>query len=169
MNKPEVAYVALDLSQSFKDYLSRITKQMVVEEEYYVSPVMPHINGDVTNNAHLKFFYGLDPSAANNQDLLDVIKATDLGELELGDFMIIEGFQGLYRILAVKVVDKDKKLSAFVNKIRTFSSRPNSYEFKPHITLAYVHKDFQLPADLPEEKPEVQELITGDKIRISIS
>lgn len=164
MNRPEVAYVELTLSQSFKDYLNKITKEMVVDEEYYNSPVMPHIKGNVTDKAHLTFFFGLNPDMVNNQELLDLIKSTDLGELKLGDFMIIEGYQSLYRILAIQVIDEDKKLSNFVNKIRKFSNRPNSYEFRPHITLAYVHKDFQIPAELPEVEPTFR----GETLHVTI-
>lgn len=165
MNKPELAYVELTLPEDVKEYLRKILNQVVKEDEFYYSPVMSHIKGDVTGKAHIKFFYGLDPSAVDNEDLKQLLKnADDVKELKLGEFMLINGYQGLYKILAVQVIDQDRKLTNLVNKIRKFSSRPNSYEFKPHITLAYVGADYSLPIT----QPVLKESITGEDLHVTI-
>lgn len=162
--KPEVAYVELTLPEVTKEYLKSILGQIVNEDQFYASPVIPHINGDVTSRAHLTFFYGLEPEQVENQELKELLGSWTSREIHLGDFMIMNGYQGLYRILSIKVLDDDRSLNAFVNKIRKFSNRPNSYEFKPHITLAYVSADYSLPIT----QPVLKESILGEELRVLV-
>jgi len=162
--KPEVAYVELTLPDNVKEYLRTILKQVVNEDQFYTSSVMPHINGDVTIKSHLKLFYGLEPEAAKNEELLNLLKSTEVKELLLGEFMLLNGYQNLYKILTVKVVESERNLTTLVNKIRKFSPRPNSYEFKPHITLAYVTADYSLPIT----QPVLKESISTQDLQVSI-
>lgn len=162
--KPEVAYVELTLPQTTKEYLKSIVGQIVNPDQFYASPVIPHINGDVTAKAHLTFFFGLEPEQVNNQDLKDLLSSYENREIRLGEFMVMNGYQGLYKILSIQVLDEDRSLNAFVNKIRKFSNRPNSYEFKPHITLAYVSADYSLPIT----QPVLKESVTGEDLHIVI-
>ncbi|MBE2280435.1 MAG: hypothetical protein IAE91_08595 [Ignavibacteriaceae bacterium] len=149
MNRQEIAHVELTLTQQAKEYLNDVVSKIVSEIEYYYSPVVPRIKGNVTDNAHLTFFYGLKPEAIENADLNKLLSSVQIKELKLKELSLLNGFESLYKILIVTVDDSDKTLSTVVNKIRKFSDRPNSYEFKPHITLAYVSSDYELPSELP--------------------
>lgn len=161
MKRSNVSYVELTISTEDKEYLNKITNQIVAEDQFYFSDVMPHIKGNVTPDAHFTFFYGLDPSTKDDVNLRELIDSFELRDLKLGEFILLDGFQGLYKVLCVEVLEENRELSNFVNKIRKFSDKPNSYQFRPHITLAYVTSDFSLPITLPVLKESVK----GEELR----
>lgn len=164
MSTTSVAYIKQDLHEHAKELLKSNLLKIVNQSDFYKSPVMEHINGDVTSRAHITLYFGLNPNVVNNQKLIDLINNSSINELELGDYALMNGYQDLYKILIVEVMDNDSKLSNLVNQIQEFDNNEKKYVFKPHITLAYVNYDYELPKQLPE----LIKTVNADVPRISI-
>ena len=157
------AYVECLLGNDVITELKDLVAKVVTDDNFYYSDVISRISGDVTAKAHLTLFYGLDESEMNNSELKDYIKNIEIAELQLNNFMLFDGYQNMYKVLCIEVDDSSQKLLAISRKLSQFKHE-GDYEFKPHITLAYVKADYVLPA---ETNPAI-EPIPVKQIRLSI-
>lgn len=163
MNK-SFSYVEITLPEESKEYFSDFVDKTVPKEMFYKSPVVEFIDGKVTDKLHLTLFYGLDPSASDNQELKDLLSTLDVKELKLGKPFFFSGFQNLYKVFCIEVLDQDLELKKLSDQIKQFAPVENQrYVFKPHITLAYVQNEFTLP----DQPLEFEEVLKVDGIRIA--
>lgn len=106
---------------------------------------MPHINGDVTGALHCTLFFGINPNLIKDDKLSKIVKNADFKEITLGKIMLINGYQGLYKILSIEVIDKDNQFSKFTKEVEVLiNDKDVKYETKPHITLAYVAPEYKI-------------------------
>lgn len=143
------AWVELIFFDKILPSFQQIVKDIVPLEQLYYSDKVPRISGDVTNKIHFTLFYGLDENAHTNPELNKLIFSEKISELEVNKLVLFEGYQGLYKVLCIEVKDEDKKLFKFSKKIASFSNDETfaTREFKPHITLAYVQREYIIPKD----------------------
>lgn len=157
MNKH--TYVELNFDQESKDYFSSIVKEMVHEDELYFSDEVERIRGDVTGKLHLTLFYGLDAEEVNNPELKKFVDEINLKDLNLkfGYFRLFRGYQDMYKVLNIEVLDEDKKLLEIYNGLKLFKADEEyvQREFKPHLTLAYVQPDYRFPYKFPRIDKEI--------------
>lgn len=163
MNK-SFYFVEITFSEKSKEHFSKLVDNIVPTELLYKSPVVEYIDGKVTDKLHLTLFYGLDSSASDNQELKDLISSFDVTELRLGKPFFFSGFQNLYKVFCIEVLDSDLQLKKLSEQIKQFAPVENQrYVFKPHITLAYVQNEFTLP----DQQLEFDEVLKVDGVRIA--
>lgn len=138
-------YIEITLNKSSIDKLSQLVERIVPIEQYYKSPVVDYINGNVTNTAHLTLYYGIDTKHIESAELKEILSNHEIDCLEVKDIRLVSGYQNLYQILWLEIDDKENKLQNLSEKLRQFKSKESpDQEFKPHITLAYIENSFQL-------------------------
>ncbi len=162
------AFVEIQFGQDSKDLLDNFIKSIIPDEMLYYSPVVEHIRGNMSKTLHCTVFFGLNPTAIDNNDLKIILEKTTLNSLDLGELFYFDGYENLYKILTVKILDTEGELGKLYNKIKEFMLKQNPSfkirDFQPHLTLAYVKNEFELP----EELPELPESISIGKIRVSL-
>lgn len=153
-NTKDHAFVEILFSSKDKKYFKDLVNTIVSEESLYYSPVAEHIRGDMTDTLHCTLFFGLQPEAVNDMELLSLLQNSGLDRIELGDFFFFEGYENLYRVLCLEVKDENNRLLDLSKKIEGFVSgrEVKEKEFKPHLTLAYVQKDYKLPEKIEQDK-----------------
>lgn len=161
------AYIEVTFDKETKDYFSKIVNQLVPKNNFYYSPdpEYSHINGDVTQKLHCTLFFGIDPSTIKDKKLLDIIDNSDFREITLGDLVILNGWQNEYKIICIEVLDEDGRFTKFVKEIEGFVNNENiAYEVKPHISLAYVQPDYELP----KQPVEMNKKIKSHEVKVSV-
>lgn len=143
------AYIEIQLSDSSKISLRDLCREIVLESELYYSDVVTRISGDVTGKAHFTLFYGISTEELNNPKLKKLVSQIDIDKLEVGNLMLFEGFQNLYKVLNLEIKPTQKVLD-YLKMILEFkhSELISNREFKPHITLAYVKNDYKIPSEV---------------------
>lgn len=155
-------YVEVTFSEKAKEHFSNLVDKTVPQEQLYKSPVVEFIDGKVTDKLHLTLFYGLDANSSDNQELKDLLSSFEVKELKLGNPFFFSGFQNLYKVFCIEVLDQDLKLKTLSDQIKQFAPVENQrYVFKPHITLAYVENEF----NLPEEPLEFEKVLKVEGVR----
>lgn len=163
MNK-SFSYVEVTFSEKAKEHFSNLVDKIVPQEQLYKSPVVEFIDGKVTDKLHLTLFYGLDANSSDNQELKDLLGSFEVQELRLGKPFFFSGFQNLYKVFCIEVLDQDLKLKTLSDQIKKLAPIENQrYVFKPHITLAYVQNEFVLP----DQPLEFEEVLKVDGVRIA--
>jgi 2'-5' RNA ligase len=160
------AYVELIFYENAKGYFKKVVKDVVTKDQLYYSDVVSRISGDVTDKIHFTLFYGLAESVLDNTKLKEFIKDTQIEELKLKQLVLFEGYQNLYKVLCVEVDDEDRMLKGVSQKMLDFEhdEELGKREFKPHITIAYVQPDYELPTDYSIK----EDTVSIKKIRLSI-
>lgn len=166
MNEKNYAYVELTFYKNTKNYFRKIVSEVVSPDQFYYSDIISRIRGDVTEKAHFTLFFGLEEASVNNPQLQKLINTTTIKIVRLGKLELFEGYQGLYKVLCIKILDEDKSLFNLSNKMLNFDHDKSVVhtDFKPHITLAYVKSDYTLPKNYKMGKKAVR----IKKIQISI-
>jgi 2'-5' RNA ligase len=140
-------YVKITFSKEAKEKLKNLLNKIVLDEEFYYSDAIEHIHGDVTDNSHFTLFFGLKESELEHPKLIEFVDGIELDNLEISELKLFDGYKGLYKVLVAEVEDKEGNLLNLSNNFLDFEYDPEMThdEFKPHITLAYVRKDYVLP------------------------
>ena len=149
-NTKDHAFVEIVFSAKVKQYFKKLVNKLVQKESLYDSPVAGHIRGDMTGTLHCTLFFGLQPEALRDTKLLSLIQNSGIDKIKLGGFFFFEGYENLYRVLCLEVKDEDHRLLELSKKIEGFvkGKEAKEKEFKPHLTLAYVDKDYTLTSGI---------------------
>ncbi len=162
--------MAVVVQATFDDELKKIfgdwVKSNIPSKFLYYSPEPrgKHIQGDITHDLHLTLYFGLPKTALHNEDLPKVIEEHIINSITLGDFELIDGYQSLYKIFTINVLDEDNRLKSLCEKISYFAWEDKySKRFKPHLTLAYVTNEFVIP----ESENNLPKLVNIKNIEIT--
>lgn len=161
------AYIEITFDQKTKDYFSKIVHQLVPKNNFYHSPnpKYPHIQGNVTQKLHCTLFFGIDPSTIKDKKLLAIIDTSDFSEITLGGLVILNGWQNEYKIICIEVLDEDGRFTKFAKEIEGFVNNKNiTYKVKPHISLAYVQFDYELP----KQPLKMNKKIKSHEVKVSV-
>lgn len=140
MDKKSLAHIELSFSEDDELYFYNLVEEIVPTEFFYTSPVISRIDGNVAGSLHCTLFYGIDLDQVNNFEIDHLIEEFRITDISLGKMFLLNGFEHLYKILCIEVLDEDKVLRNFSNKIASLTRY--RYDFKPHLTLAYVKNDY---------------------------
>ncbi|MDD4878306.1 MAG: hypothetical protein PHO02_04700 [Candidatus Nanoarchaeia archaeon] len=126
--------------------IKKAIKNICKEEDFFYSDVIDYIKGDVSSKMHLTLFYGLIDKEINKNKLNENIRKIKLNNLELGKVFFISGYKNQYKLLCLKVLDKNKELKKVHDTFKKFPYEINVQHknFKPHLTLAYLKPNFRL-------------------------
>ncbi len=146
------AFVELKFSREIIEMFDNFLKKIIPEDMLYYSPVVEHIRGNMSKTLHCTIFFGLNEDAVKNTELKDILNNNKIDKIQLGELSYINGYENLYKVLVANVLDQDKELITLHNKIEDFALKESSdfktREFKPHLTLAYVKNEYELPKDV---------------------
>ncbi len=143
---------------------TQLVNEVCRAEDFYLSEIIPRINGDVTSKLHLTFLYGIVDEKIDRAEVDAKLAALDIKTLKLGKLFLKNGYKGEYQILMVEVIDEDGKLATTAKSFNSFDQNPfNRYEFRPHITLAYVQPTFLLKGEFDYPKEVAIEQIKYNK------
>lgn len=166
MIKRDKAFVEVTFGDEVKRQMDEIINQLVEEDNYYYSPVMEHIRGNMSRTLHCTVYHGLSPRAKSDEDLKLIVESVEVPELKLGKLKFVDGFENLYKILMIDVDDsgvlRNLNQSVFEHALK-FNPDLSPREFSPHVTLAYINNEFELPTEniFPET-------LKTDSVRISL-
>ncbi len=162
------AFVELRFTQKTIDTFDKFLNSIISKEQFYYSPVVEHIRGNMSKTLHCTVFFGLNVDHRLDAKLIEVLSQNTVEDLELGKLSYIDGYENLYKVLIVEVLDSNGKLHELLSSIEEYvlNDDPNFKirEFRPHLTLAYVANDFVLPDNLPE----LPRRIDVSKVRINL-
>jgi 2'-5' RNA ligase len=137
-----LGYVALTFGNDTKQKLNNFLHTVYSKSDFYRSPVIPSINGDVTYDLHMTIFYGFN-NTGEFEDIRQYIDKIELPDIEVGGIKFLSGYQNLYKILVLSVLDVSNELENLHKELKnrfSFSKKVQHSEFLPHITLAYLEK-----------------------------
>jgi 2'-5' RNA ligase len=146
----QLGYVTIEIEDDHITQIKNLLSTICTSNDFYYSDVVPRIAGDVTDKLHLTLFYGLLHKQIDKEKLLKELNNINLEELTLENIALKQGYQGLYQILWLTVLDSDNYLLNLSTEIGKFnpSNYDPHYTFLPHITLAYVRPEFKLKTEL---------------------
>lgn len=148
------AFVELKFSHDTVKIFNNLLKEIIPENMLYYSPVVEHIRGNMSKTLHCTIFFGLNEQVISNAELQKILNENQIDEIELGDLSYINGYENLYKVLVINILDRDGKLNSLHNKIEDLALKEDPdfrvREFKPHLTLAYVQNEYMLPNTVPE-------------------
>ncbi len=143
-----IAYIKATFYKEDIDNFNNLVNEIVEPSLFYSSDVVEHIKGNVTSKLHLTLFFGINPRLYNFLEIEEYVKNIKLESIELGDMFLMDGFQSLYKILSINVLDNNKELEKIYNDVKELiNDERDTSRFLPHLTLAYVDNDFMLPND----------------------
>ena len=141
----KIGYIALnffdDLKKDFQKYVEKYIKK---DDLFYIKEKNKIKGGIVIDKLHLTLLFGID----NDFFQEDHIQKIEKKEIVLGDLYLFYIPEFNCNALVVKVIDDGylKQLhNSLMKKIKL--SKKNKFDFVPHITIAYVKKDFKLTDD----------------------
>lgn len=148
------AFVELKFNNDVTRLFDNFLKEIIPENMLYYSPVAEHIRGNMSKTLHCTIFFGLNERSVSNVELRKILNENHIEKIELGELSYINGYENLYKVLVVGILDKNSKLKSLYNKIEDFALKEDPdfrvREFKPHLTLAYVQNEYILPNTIPE-------------------
>lgn len=139
----ELGYVALTFNSEIKDKLRNILSQNYTSRDYYKSPVVSGINGDVIDDLHLTIFYGFNQPDEHTA-IRSYLNSIILQPIEVTGAKILSGYQDLYKVLVLEVDDRDQFLYSIHEYLKdnfSYDATVQHPDFLPHITLAYLVND----------------------------
>lgn len=142
--RKRIGYVILSFLDKDKQEIKNYFNKCIDKKDYFFAKVSGKNKGGlVLGKMHVTLFYGLDDKIFDKKTL-DKIKIDDikLGKLEL---FYIKEFK--CNALVLKIDDKNKKLEKIhsnLSELDIMDEKINKFKFAPHITIAYVKKDFNI-------------------------
>lgn len=102
--------------------------------------------GNVTNDLHLTLFFGFDNEKVDKIKLDKYLKGLTLDNIKISKVNMFCLKDCEYSILYLEVDDQNFTLRDINKQLLDFGyiEDANTFNFKPHITIAYVKKDFNI-------------------------
>ena len=154
------AFVELQFNDENKKLIDVFVKSIVPEDMLYYSPEAEHIRGNMSKALHCTLYFGLHPSVVDNDELKEIIEKLKTRELELGALFYFNGYENLYKVLSIEVLDQDQELEILNSEIEEFAQMNRRYKrkrvFQPHLTLAYVKNEYELPENIPNKPTKIE-------------
>ncbi len=143
----KLKYISLELDKDSRSKLRNILYRFISEDDFCY---LKYKGGDVTGKAHLTLLFGLPfytPESEMQDEFDEALE--DLRFLQVDDLEIFNLGKAKCSALVVRVDSSQlsKWHKYFKEKYGLDPSFKDEKDFKAHITLAYVKKDFKLNKD----------------------
>lgn len=140
-----LSYVAIKFSDEDKKAFSAFLHSVCDEDDFFCSPVIKSIKGDVTDDLHLTVLYGFN-KPSEKEKIKNYIDKIELENLEIEGIDFLSGYRGMYKVLVLSIKDKGGKLLELHKNLKkkfSFDEEVQHEKFIPHVTLAYLKKDVE--------------------------
>lgn len=146
MHDKKKGYAAIQFTSETKQEIIKWSR--VLKEKDLVTTT---INGKtkeglMVDKLHLTLLYGLDDEIIDTNKLTKFLKEIKLTEIKVDGVGFFPVKEYDYRIAYLKIKDEKnelKKINENLKKFPMFSEHKKS-DYTPHVTIAYVKKDFSL-------------------------
>ena len=138
-----LSYVAIKFSDEDKKSFNAFLHSICDEDDFFRSPVIKSIKGDVTDDLHLTVLYGFNKTS-EKETIKNYIGKIKLEDLEIEGVDFLSGYRGMYKVLVLSIKDKGSKLLKLHKNLKkkfSFDEEVQHERFIPHVTLAYLKKD----------------------------
>ncbi len=142
--KENTGYIAVEFDDTQKQKIIRWSSQIPERDIARAVIEGKDEGGNVTGKLHLTLFYGLDEDSLNQDELNDFIARLDISSVDVIDVGIFPVEEFDCNALYLEVSDESGELKSAHERLEAFPYFPKYQkpDFRPHITLAYVGKDF---------------------------
>ena len=147
-NRKKVGLVKLNFFESEKIKIESHIRGLINEEDFaYQENGEKYKGGIVIDRMHVTLFYGLDGEKFNKNNL---------NNIKIPDFVEVNKFKMFYfkdcdcNALVLIVNDEKKELQKIHDKLSILDileDEIHDFNFVPHITIAYVDKNFKINND----------------------
>ncbi len=148
MKNQKIGYVDVVFSEEIKQEISRWVKSLK-KEDFYTTMIDGQVEGgDVSEKLHLTLFYGFDESLVEKDKIIEHINSIKLESVEVDKVGFFPLDKYNCKILFLKIKDNNNLLKKIHNDLGLFPNvlKYQESEYVPHITIAYVKKDFNMDA-----------------------
>jgi|SRR3989344_411967 len=145
-NDKSIGYITANFSEKEKEEIIRWSKS-IKDKDLHLTLVDGKIEGgNVTGDLHLTLFYGLDENKINQRELKDFLGTIDLGILDIGEMDVFSLPDQEYKVLYLPVKDTRGSINRCRERLKELSyfTEYQKFEFKPHITIAFVKSEFDM-------------------------
>ncbi|MHB1769709.1 MAG: 2'-5' RNA ligase family protein [Minisyncoccota bacterium] len=141
-----IGYIAIEFDDTSKKKVVEWASQINVRNIVRAIVNGKEECGNVTDKLHLTLFYGLDENALDQDDLNDFITGQNISSVNVVGVSMFPIKEYDCSALYLKVADESGELKSARERLEKFPhlSKYQKFDFKPHITLAYVAKDFDI-------------------------
>lgn len=144
--KENIGYIAVEFTDASKQEVIRWSSQISECDIARAVIEGKEEGGNVTDKLHLTLFYGLDEDSLNQDELDDFIMRLNISSVDVIGIAMFPVEEFGCNALYLEVSDESGELKSAHENLEEFPhfSKYQKFDFKPHITLAYVVKGFDL-------------------------
>lgn len=160
MNQKNTGYVAFKFKEESIKKLNIFASQIGSENFFYKKIEGVIEGGNVANKAHLTLFYGLNDLTVNKNEIKKILSQIFIDKVYVEKLGLFEIKEFGCKALILKVIDKEgkmKKTNDNLGMLETVTGL-QKFDFIPHITIAYVKKEYEPALDMFENFPSELEV-----------
>ncbi len=140
----KISYISAEFFEKEKEKIMQWSKSSIKESDLCGVLENGKIGGNVADDLHLTLFYGFDEDRINVEQIQKWIKTTNLVEVEVGKIQVFSLPDQEYKIIYLVIRDKNGKIKKLHEELKCFAhfTKYQRSKFIPHITIAFVKKEF---------------------------
>ncbi|MDO8572165.1 MAG: 2'-5' RNA ligase family protein [bacterium] len=145
MDKQKTGYIAVYFADKEKNLVRDWSKIIQDRDFYFISKKEKIDGGNVTDDLHLTLFYGFNEELVyKKDDIQDFIDSMNLENIEIDKVGVFSPMDQEYKVLYLSVKDKENNIKKYHEELKKFPhfAEFQKFEYVPHITVAFVKKDF---------------------------
>ncbi|OGY78930.1 MAG: hypothetical protein A3B74_03495 [Candidatus Kerfeldbacteria bacterium RIFCSPHIGHO2_02_FULL_42_14] len=139
-----VSYITAEFFEKEKEKITRWSKSVIKDSDLCKILGNGKVGGYATDDLHLTLFYGFDEYRINIVDIQKWISTTTLKKIEIEKVGAFALPVQEYKIIYLAIRDKNGKIKKLHKELKNFPHFPKyrRSKFIPHITIAFVNKEF---------------------------
>ncbi len=146
MNEQKIGYITINFADKEKKEITNWSKVIQNKDLYFISKDGKIDGGNVTDDLHLTLFYGFNEKLINKDKFRDFIDNINLENIEINKVDVFFPVGQEYKVLYFSIKDKGDIIKKYHEKLKKFPHYVEfqKFEYVPHITIAFVKKDFDV-------------------------
>ena len=156
MQNKKIGYVAIQFTPETNQEI--IAWSQSIKKEDLVTAIIDGgtEGGNVTDKLHLTLFYGFNDELLNKVELSKFINKIKLREIKIRGLGFFPVGNHNCDVLHLQIKDDNGELRKIHEELKAFPhfSEDQKFEYTPHVTIAYVKKNFNLNT-LIQNQPEM--------------
>lgn len=160
MNQKNTGYVAIKFKEKSIIKLNIFASQIGSDNFFYKKLEGEIEGGNVANKAHLTLFYGLNDLTVDKNEIKKILSQISIDKVYVEKLSLFEIKKFGCKALILKVIDEEGKMKKTNDSLGMFETVTDlqKFNFIPHITIAYVKKEYEPTPDILESFPRELEV-----------